>query len=89
VEGFYTICKIKGLVEGQGVIIPKQNFKNLVLSDELNEEIKSGRFKIHTVERVEEAFEILTDSKFDKVKEKVRNKLQSFSKIQTKPKEKN
>nr|WP_312214774.1 AAA family ATPase [Clostridioides sp.] len=89
VEGFYTICKIKGLVEGQGVIIPKNNFKNLVLSDELNEEIKAGRFAIHTVDRVEEAIEILTDSKFDHVKEKVKNKLLGFSRIQNKPKEKN
>lgn len=89
VEGFYTICKIKGLVEGQGVIIPKNNFKNLILSDELNEEIKAGRFAIHTVDRVEEAIEILTDSKFDHVKEKVKNKLLGFSRIQNKPKEKN
>ena len=45
----------------QGVIIPKNNSRNLVLSEEVTNAINEGKFTIYTVERVEEAIEILTD----------------------------
>ena len=82
VEGFYSACKIKGLSGNQGVIIPKNNIRNLVLSDEVNEAIKSGEFKIYTVERIEEALEILMDMKFEEIKRVTAERLYEFSKMQ-------
>jgi len=63
VEGFYELCKLKGLNGKQGVAIPETNFDNLVLPDEIVQAIKSGRFNIWTVETVDEAIELLTGLK--------------------------
>ena len=81
IEGFYTTCKKKGLTGDQGVIIPKNNSRNMILSDEVEEAIKEGKFHIYTVNNIEEAMEILTDMKFDQIKELVKERLDSFNKI--------
>lgn len=81
IEGFYTICKKNGLTGEQGVIIPKNNSRNVILSDEVENAIKEGKFHIYTVENVEEAMEILTDMKFSEVKELVKLRLDSFNKV--------
>ena len=83
VEGFYSTCKKKGLNSENGVIIPKNNNRNLVLSDELNEAVKEGKFKIYEVERIEEALEILMDMNFEEIKKITIDRLKEFSKIQS------
>lgn len=83
IEGFYSACKKQGLNNNQGVIIPKNNRRNLVLSDEVTEAIKEGKFTIYTVERVEEAIEILTDVKFDEIKRLVIERLMQFYELQS------
>ena len=83
IEGFYSACKKKGLNNNQGVIIPKNNDRNLILSDEVNDAINEGRFQIYEVERVEEAIEILTDMKFEEVKRLALERLRTFSDIQS------
>ena len=65
----------------QGVIIPQNNSRNIVLSDEVTDAVNKGLFHIYTVNTVEEAMEILTDMNFDKIKELVKNRLDSFNKI--------
>ncbi len=60
VEGFYHICKERGLTGKQGVIIPKQNLPNLMLEDEVVEAIKKGVFHIWQVAHITEGLEILT-----------------------------
>jgi lon-related putative ATP-dependent protease len=60
VEGFFRVCKIKGFNGRQGVIIPVQNMKHLMLQREVREAVERGEFHIWTVTRVEEAFELLT-----------------------------
>ena len=60
VEGFYEVCKSKGLTGEQGVIIPHQNVKNLMLKDEVVEAVKEGKFHIYAIKTVEEGIEILT-----------------------------
>lgn len=82
IEGFYSVCKKKGLKGNEGVIIPKNNMRNLVLSDEINKAIEDGKFKIYTIETVKEAMEILTDSSFDEIKCLVKKQLEKFSKIE-------
>ena len=60
IEGFYQICKIRGLDGTHGVMIPKQNIKNLQLNDEVIESVKNGLFKIYAISNIDEGIEILT-----------------------------
>ncbi|MBM3935005.1 MAG: ATP-dependent protease [SAR202 cluster bacterium] len=60
IEGFYDLCKSRGLNGRQGVIIPKDNVKNLMLKDEVLEAVKDGKFTIYAVSTIDEGIEVLT-----------------------------
>ncbi len=60
IEGFFTICKLRGLTGEQGVMIPYQNIKNLNLNDEVIKAVKDGLFHIYPVKTIDEGIEILT-----------------------------
>ena len=60
IEGFYHICKDRGLTGEHGVIIPIQNVRNLHLSDEVIEAVKEGKFHVYAVSTIDEGIEILT-----------------------------
>ena len=60
IEGFYRICKLKGLDGKHGVIIPIQNVVNLSLSDDLIESVKNKKFHIYAISTIDEGIEILT-----------------------------
>lgn len=60
VEGFYEVCKTKGLTGEQGVMIPKSNIKNLMLKREVVKAVEDGSFAIYPVETIQEGIEILT-----------------------------
>ncbi|MBE5806253.1 MAG: ATP-dependent protease [Clostridiales bacterium] len=60
IEGFFQICNLRGLNGSHGVIIPIQNKKNLNLSDEVLEAVKSKKFHIYAISTIEEGIEILT-----------------------------
>lgn len=64
IEGFYKICKSKGLTGEQGVIIPFQNIENLMLSEEVIEAVEKDLFHIYQVRDVKEGIEILTGVKY-------------------------
>ena len=61
IEGFYDICRRRGLTGQQGVIIPKSNVKSLMLSPEVVQATRDGKFQVWPVERVEEAISLLSD----------------------------
>ncbi|MGC8683862.1 MAG: Lon protease family protein [Athalassotoga sp.] len=67
IEGFFKVCKIKGLTGDQGVIIPASNVDDLVLDPEIIESVKAGKFHIWTVRNVDEALEIATGKKAGKM----------------------
>jgi len=61
IEGFYQVCKQKGVLNGQqGVIIPRQNVKQLVLDEEVINAVKEKKFNIWAIEHIDEGLEILT-----------------------------
>jgi predicted ATP-dependent protease len=60
IEGFYQICKMRGLDGSHGVMIPVQNINNLSLSDEIVESVKKDEFHIYAVSSIEEGIEVLT-----------------------------
>ncbi|KXZ40500.1 lon-related putative ATP-dependent protease [Alkalithermobacter thermoalcaliphilus JW-YL-7 = DSM 7308] len=78
IEGFFDICKLKGLTGKQGVIIPKQNVKNLMLKDEIIEAVKEGKFHIYAIGHVNEGLEILTGMSIDEIDKKVNEALDKF-----------
>lgn len=63
VEGFYDVCKSRGLNGKHGVIIPEQNVKDLMLKDEIISAVHKKLFHVYSVSKVDEAIEILTGVK--------------------------
>lgn len=59
IEGFYDLCKKRGLTGTQGVIIPYQNIDDLVLNDEIIEDIKNEMFHIYPIKTIDEGLFIL------------------------------
>jgi predicted ATP-dependent protease len=62
IEGFYEICRERGLDGSHGVIIPRDNIKHLMLKEEVVESVRNKQFNVYAVERIDEAIEILTCS---------------------------
>ena len=60
IEGFFQICKLRGLNGSHGVMIPIQNVRNLNLSDEVIKAVKDKKFHIYAISTIEEGIEILT-----------------------------
>jgi ATP-dependent Lon protease len=60
IEGFFKVCQSKGLTGSQGVIIPRQNERDLMLDIEVIDAVKQGQFSIYTVETIDQGIEILT-----------------------------
>jgi len=60
VEGFFDLCKMRGLDGSNGVIVPKRNRKNLMLREDIRDAVREGKFSIYTIDRMEEGLEILT-----------------------------
>jgi lon-related putative ATP-dependent protease len=60
IEGFYKVCKARGLDGTQGVIIPKANVPELMLKKEVVDAVREGKFHVWAVGHVDEALELLT-----------------------------
>jgi len=60
IEGFFELCKLRGLDGNHGVIIPGRNVKHLMLKSEVVGAVKEGKFFIYTIDLVEEGLELLT-----------------------------
>ncbi len=59
-EGYYEICKARGLNGQHSVIIPESNVQNLMLKEEVVNAVKAGKFHIYPVKTIEEGIEQLT-----------------------------
>jgi len=60
IEGFFRVCRAKGLTGDQGVIVPEPNLPNLMLHQEVVEAVREGKFHIWPVKTIDEGIEILT-----------------------------
>jgi len=63
IEGFFELCKSRGLDGSHGVIIPQKNVINLMLNQEVLDAVANGKFTLYAIETMEEGLEILTDMK--------------------------
>ena len=59
IEGFYDVCRHKGLTGRQGVLIPAENVDDLMLRDDVVQAVTKGEFQIYPVGTVEQGIEIL------------------------------
>lgn len=59
IEGFFDLCKKRGLTGKQGVIIPVSNIRDLVLKDEVVEAVKEGVFHIYPISTIDEGIALL------------------------------
>lgn len=60
IEGFFDVCKAKGLTSRQGVIVPRDNLRHLTLDDEVIEAVQQDRFHVFGVSTIDEGLEVLT-----------------------------
>jgi len=63
IEGFFDVCKHRGLTGNQGVIIPRTNIKNLMLRDDVITAVEDGKFHIYAIDTVDDGIEILLNKK--------------------------
>ena len=90
IEGFYDVCKARGLTGTQGVIIPIQNADDLMLREEVYDAVQKKKFSIYAIKTIDEGIEILTGIRAGKLKktgtyehgtvyEQADNKLQRYA----------
>ncbi len=60
IEGFFDLCKARGLTGAQGVLVPRPNLPHLVLRDDVAEAIARHQFHVYAVEQAAQGIEILT-----------------------------
>jgi len=61
IEGYFDVCRIKGLTGSQGVMIPEANVEDLMLREDLLDAVASGKFHVWPVGKIEQGIEILTN----------------------------
>jgi len=78
IEGFFDLCKKRGLTGGQSVIIPRQNIRDLVLNDDVISAVKANKFHIHAITHVDEGIALIMGKPPKTIHKKVLNKLKSY-----------
>jgi lon-related putative ATP-dependent protease len=63
IEGFFDLCRSRGLNEEQGVLIPRSNVQHLMLREDVVEAVKNTQFGVYAVKTIDEGIEILTGVK--------------------------
>lgn len=79
IEGFYHTCSILGLSGTQGVIIPRRNLANLMLSDQIEDAIERGLFHIWAIDTAEEGLAILSGIDPEEFRLKVYETLKKYA----------
>jgi lon-related putative ATP-dependent protease len=97
IEGYYEVCKARGLNGQHGVLIPQNNVRNLMLKREVIEAVKAGKFHVYPVKTIDEGIEILTgipagaqlrdgsfekDSAYDRVDRRLREMAETAKRFQ-------
>jgi len=60
IEGFFDVCRARGLTGDQGVLIPSTNVKHLMLRQDLIREVAAGKFHVHPIDSIDQAITLLT-----------------------------
>jgi len=79
IEGFFELCRERGLSGEQGVIIPMSNVKHLMLRDEVVVAVRDGKFHVHAIEDVDQAVALLTGRPAAEINDRVARRLADFA----------
>lgn len=79
IEGFFNLCKKRGLKGTEGVIIPEANKIDLVLDDEIVRAVDEGLFHIYAISNIEEGMELLMCESADLIHKNVLSTLKDFN----------
>jgi lon-related putative ATP-dependent protease len=79
IEGFFDLCKARGLGAAQGVVIPEANVKNLMLREDVVDAVAQGRFAVYAVRSVDEGIELLTGVPAKEIHARVEARLADFA----------
>jgi predicted ATP-dependent protease len=78
IEGFFDVCRARGLTGKQGVLIPKQNVRDLMLRHDVVEAVRKNLFRVYAASTIDEGIEILTGLPAQTVHSKVDAKLKKY-----------
>jgi predicted ATP-dependent protease len=81
VEGFYDLCKTRGLNGAQGVMFPMQNLAELNLRQDVAEAVEAGQFHLYALETLRDALEIAMGVRLEEIDRKVIAKLEAYEQI--------
>jgi lon-related putative ATP-dependent protease len=92
IEGFFDLCRARGLTGTQGVLIPEANVQHLMLRRDVVEECAAGRFSVYPIARIDEGIALLTgveaglrasDGNYPSgsINRRVEDRLRAFAKI--------
>ena len=79
IEGFFDLCRARGLRGDQGVLIPEPNVKNLMLRAEVVDAVRRGSFHVYAVATVDEGISLLTGLPADAVHARVEQRLAEYA----------
>jgi lon-related putative ATP-dependent protease len=80
IEGYFEICRARGLTGTQGVMIPVSNVQHLMLRQEVVEACAAGQFAIYPIESIDQGIALLTGLPAAEVNAKVEARLKTFAK---------
>lgn len=61
IEGYFDVCRARGLTGTQGVIIPRSNCDHLMLREEVVDAVEQSQFHVYAIESIDQGIELLTD----------------------------
>jgi predicted ATP-dependent protease len=79
IEGFFDLCKARGLTGDQGVLIPQANVKHLMLREDVVQAVADGKFAVYPVSTVDEGVERLTGVPAAEIHARVEARLEEFA----------
>ena len=84
IEGFFDICRERGLDGGHGVIIPADNVKHLMLREDVVEAVQRGEFAVYAIESIDDAIELLTGETAETINQRIENQLLEYAQLRRK-----
>ena len=79
ITGFFRLCKARGLTGKQGVVVPKDNIDNILLSQEIIDAVAAKKFHIYPISTIDEAIKIFTGMESNAFNALAKKKLKALS----------
>ena len=78
IEGFFDICKARGLTGTQGVLIPESNNTHLMLRADVRDAVAGGNFHVYTANTIDEALEVLVGATVQSIDARVSARIEQW-----------